>query len=96
MQAQRFDGLIQEDLAAIDRKTTFRHDFGDVARRDRAVKLTGIAGLADGDEGFSFEFTRHALGFFLLLEVAGFELNAILFEPFAIVVCGAQGLALGQ
>ena len=45
---------------------------GDVARGHRAVQLTGVAGLADGEEGFAIEFGCHCLGFFFEFEVARF------------------------
>ena len=69
---------------------------GEVAGRDRAVELAGLAGLADDDEGLAVELRGDRCGLALALEVAGLELGALGFEALGVVLGGAERLALGQ
>ena len=68
----------------------------DVARRDRAVELAGVAGGADQDEALAFDLGGNGFGFFLVLQVGGFELGAAAVEHLLVFFGGAQGLFLRQ
>src|SRR5262245_48842148 len=96
VQPKRLDRPVQHHLAPLDGEAAFGDGFGDVAGRNRAVELAGVAGLADNDEALSVELGRHGLGVALELEVARFELGALALEALAIGFGSAQRLALGQ
>ena len=85
VQAQRLDGLVEHDLAAVDGEAARGHQLGDVARGHRAVELAGIAGLADGEEALAGELGRDRLGLLLQLEIARLELGAILLEALEVL-----------
>ena len=61
-----------------------------------AVELAGVAGLADGKECLAGELGCNRLGFLLELEIARFELGAVLLEALEVVGRGAQRLFLRQ
>jgi hypothetical protein len=96
MQAERLDGALEDDLAAIDGEAAGGDRLGNVARGDGAVELTGIAGRADGDEGLAVELRGNGLGFLLQLEVVRLELGALALEVSAVLRRGAQRLLLRQ
>src|SRR4029077_8373576 len=57
-----------------------------VARRDRAVELAALAGLADEHDGLSVELLGDRLGLLLQLEIAGLDVGALRLEAIAIGV----------
>ena len=69
---------------------------GDVAGRDRAIKLAAVAGLAQQHEGLAVELARDLFGFFLALEIARFQLRALGFEIVEVGFGRAQRLLLRQ
>ena len=89
-------GWLRTTWAAADGEAAGRHRVGEVAGRHRAVELAGLAGLADDDEGLAVELRGDRSGLALALEVAGFELGALGFEPLGVVLGGAERLALRQ
>src|SRR5690606_10217722 len=68
----------------------------DIARRNRAIELARVAGLANRRELLAVELLGDRLGFLLELEVARLELNAPLLELLHVLLGGAQRLVLGQ
>ena len=62
VEADRLDRLVEGDLAARDREAAGVDRLGEVAGRDRAVELPGLAGLADDDEGLAVELGGDRLG----------------------------------
>ncbi len=96
MQSEGLDRPLENHLAAVDGEAARRHCVGDVARRHRPVELAGVAGRTDGDEGLAVELCRNGLGFFLELEVVGFELRALGLEVRAVIGGGTQRLLLRQ
>ncbi|CAN1721423.1 protein of unknown function [Hyphomicrobium sp. 1Nfss2.1] len=96
MHAQRFNRTLEDDLAAVDGEASRRDGLGDVARRNRAVELTGVAGRADGNEDLAIEPLGNGFGFLLQLEVVGFELGALRIEVLAVLFRRAQRLLLRQ
>ena len=90
-------GWLRTTWLARDREAAGgRSHLGDVAGRDRAVELPGLAGLADDDEGLAVELGGDLLGLALALEVAGLELGPLGLEALAVGLGGAERLALGQ
>ena len=81
---------------AVDREAARLDHVGDVAGRDRAVKLAAVAGLADQDEGLAVQLLGDGLGVLLALQIVGFELRLLGLEIFAVGLGGAQRLLLGQ
>ena len=94
--AERFDRLVEHDLAAVDAEAAGGDHLGQIARGDRAVQLAGVAGLADGEEGLALELAGDGLGFLLQLEVARLQLGALAFEAGEVILRGAQSLLLRQ
>jgi hypothetical protein len=95
-QADRLDRGGDVHLLAVDGETAIGDRGGDVARRDRAVKLAAVACLADQDKGLAVQLVRDLLGLALELEVMGLELGLLSLEIFAVGLGGAQGLPLWQ
>ena len=96
VQAEVLDRLLDDDLALVDAEAARGDHLGHVARRDRAVELARVAGLADRDERLAGERGGDLLGLALQLEVARFELHAALLELGLVVLRRAQRLAQRQ
>ena len=62
VQAERLDRAVEQDLTALDGEAAFAHHGGNVAGRHRAVKLTGIAGLAQHDEALPLQLCSDGFG----------------------------------
>ena len=96
VQSDRLDRRVQRDLSAVDSKTLFRDQQGQVARGDRAIKLAALGRLAQHREALAVELLSDLFRFPFLLEVARFELDFHLLEARAVVLGRAQRFALGQ
>ena len=96
MQPQDLDWVIDGDHAAVDREAAVGDHVGEIARGDRAIELAGISRRTNGRERLAVELGVDGLGFFLKFEVARFELHAAALEILAVLIGGAQGLALRQ
>ena len=83
VEADRLDRLVEDDLVALHLEAAGGHRVGEVAGRDRAVELAGLAGLADDDEGLAVELGGDRFGLVLAIEVAGLELGALGLEALA-------------
>ncbi len=95
-QAKRLDRLVEHDLVAVDREAAFGDDGSDIARRDRAVELAGVAGSADQNERLAVQLGGDRFGVRLVREVIGLELGTAAFEHLLVVFGGAQRLLLRQ
>src|SRR5262245_43818257 len=96
VEAEGLDRLVEHRLPAVDAEATGGDDLDDVARRHRAVELTGVAGLTNGSEALALELGGHCLRLLLQFEVARFQLGAVRFEALEVLLCGAQRLLLRQ
>src|SRR5690606_38030600 len=96
VQAKRFDRLVQQHLAPLDRKAASAHRLGDIARRDRAVELSRVASLADRYERLASELARDPLRLALELEVTRLELHTLALEGLPVCLGRPQRLALRQ
>ena len=67
---------------------------GDIARRNRAIKLAAVACLAEHDEPQALELLCYSFSFLLAVQVRGLKLSALLIEARHIIFCGAKSLAL--
>jgi len=79
-EADGLDGPIEPNLVSLHREAAFAHRHGDVAAVDRAVELSGLAGLTDEHEGLTIELLRDCGRFSPPLQIAGFQLCALGFE----------------
>ncbi|ODS00957.1 hypothetical protein AUC68_13635 [Methyloceanibacter methanicus] len=96
VQSEGLNGLIEQHLTALDGEAAVGHRGGDVAGRNRTVKLTGVTGLTDDDEALARQFPGYGLGLGLALQVARLELGTLVFETGAIGFGGAERLARGS
>jgi hypothetical protein len=86
----------QIDLAALDLLAIGNQRIGDVAGRDRTVKLAGFAGLTDHDDGLAVEIGSDLFSVRAALGVTGFDHLALGFELGAVGIRRTERLALRQ
>ena len=96
MQPDGLDRGIELDLAAIDRESPLREQHREIARRYRAIELTGFRGLAQHREGAAVELPRDLFRLASQLEVARLELRFHGFEFGFVLLRGAQRFAFWQ
>ena len=96
MNAQRLDRLAKCDLVAVNLEAALGDAIGDIARRNRAVKLARIARLTDRHERFAGELFANGFGFLFELKVVSFEVNALGFKFLAVFLGRTQCLVLRQ
>ena len=63
VQAEGFNWGFNGNLVASGIKATCRQQLGNITRGNRAVKLAGIAGLANDDKLLAFELGVNGFGF---------------------------------
>src|SRR5262249_37580085 len=78
--ADRLDGAVQDHLGGAEGEAAGLHPFGETGGGHRAVELSGLAGLADDDEGLSVDLGGDRLGLLAPFEVARLEMRALRFE----------------
>src|SRR5579883_128333 len=96
VETERLDRPLQYDLAAADREARLGDALRNVARRNGAVELSALAGLADDHHREPLELRCHLLGLALAREVLRLELSALGLEIGEIVLGRAQRLLLRQ
>src|SRR5579875_762880 len=96
MQTERLNRCLEDNLIAIDIKAAAGDCSGNVARRDRAVKIAGFARLTDDDEDLTVQLFGYSGGLGPRLEIARFELGPLAFKPRLIGLSRPQSFALGK
>jgi hypothetical protein len=81
---------------ALDGKSAAGEEARDIARRHRAEQLADIGGLPYHQETLAVELGADDIGLFLQFEVTRFELHLHAFELGAVILGGAQRLALRE
>jgi hypothetical protein len=84
------------NLIAGDDEAFPAQQFDDVARRNRTVELSGFAGRADRNKSHAVDFRRDRFSFRPALQIASFQVSALVFEALEVSIVGAQRLALRQ
>ena len=75
VQADRLDRHVERDLVAVDDETAVGHERGKVARRNRAIELSGFRRLADHHEALPVELGADLVGLGLGHEVARLQID---------------------
>src|SRR5262249_30324378 len=96
MQAKRLDRPVEHHLVPFDGEAAFGDGGGNVAGRDRAVKLPALASLADDDEAMPVKLGRYGLRLRFQLKVTCLKLRSLALEALAIGLSGAECLALRE
>ena len=96
MQTKRFDGCIQADLLTFDRVASICRRFDDVTCRDRTIKLSGRARLADQNEGLTVKACTCSRGRFACVGIALFKRIAFCFKPGSVLIVCNQRFAFWQ
>jgi hypothetical protein len=90
MHADRLDRLFQIDLVTADAEAFGGQEVGNVAGRDRSVKLTGFAGRTDDDEILAVKAFGHFRRGGLALGIARFDVLALGLEPGPVGIVGPE------
>ena len=96
MKAKRLDGFLQINLRTGNLQFLGADRIDDVARRDRAIKVSGFAGLTDQDVGVAIDVLSQAGGRFTAFGIALFDDLTLTLEPGLVGLGRAQRLFLRQ
>src|SRR5581483_5980886 len=83
--ADRLDRRIEHDLRAADLRTVRLEQAGNVARRDRAEQLAGLACLAQDNVGLAVKLSGKLAGLSFELEVLGLQFGLHILEALFVV-----------
>ena len=96
LEAEDFQRTVKNDLTLADGDAFGGCRFGNVTGRDRAIKLTAVAGGPDNRNHQAVELLGNLFGFGLTVEVFRFELGALAFEVGQVALVRTQGFTLGR
>ena len=87
---------MESDLRAVEAEALCAHQFGEIARRHRAVELAAFGGLPQHSKTLAVELPGDLLGLAFLFQIARFQFDLHGVEARLVLLGGAQRLAFGQ
>src|SRR5262249_8051217 len=92
METQVLDRPLHNHLAFFDRKTCLGDRLGNVSRRNGAVELPTLTGLANDNDAQPLELAADLRRFRLAMKIISFELRTLALEIGEILLRRAQSL----